>query len=242
MGVLQYIFGSPGTFSLSRPRLPLLLLLYPVSQHTTWYFSCPGLCPQPVLLLPRPLSSTGASPSPAFIINRCFPCFGLCHHLALAHPRGVSAVGPTPNCLLFSCCFALNWCFSCPGLCPQPVLLLPWHLSSPGTSTSKRRVCCCSCNRLIAFLLWLFNIPVVFLWLLLRRLCGALRCPCGASAVLCGASALPLWCLCGASADASAVKEQTSEKRMNGQKRAKNETERRAKAPPYIINNVNYTN
>ena len=62
----------------------------------------------------------------------------------------------------------------------------------------------------------------------LRRLCGALWC-------LCAASAVPLQCLCGASADASAVKEQTSEKRMNGQKRAKNETERRAKAPP-----VNY--
>ena len=52
-----------------------------------------------------------------------------------------------------------------------------------------------------------------------------LRCLCGASAVLCGASAVPLRCLCGAFADASAVKEQTSEKRMNGQKRAKNETE-----------------
>ena len=59
-----------------------------------------------------------------------------------------------------------------------------------------------------------------------------LRCLCGASAVLCGASAVPLRCLCGASADASALKEQASEKRMNGQKRAKNETERRAKAPP----------
>ena len=66
----------------------------------------------------------------------------------------------------------------------------------------------------------------------LRCSAAPLRCLCGASAVPLRCSAVPLRCLCGASADAPAVKEQTSEKRMNGQKRAKNETERRAKGPP----------
>ena len=84
---------------------------------------------------------------------------------------------------------------------------------------------------LACLLLPSLNFVTVFVSIIYGRFVSAvvsavpLRC-------LCGACAVPLRCLCGASADASAVKEQTSEQRMSRQKRAKNETERRAKAPP----------